>query len=89
MYVDLNTEFKIRNKLTGEIKSAYQGHKPWLIVDEKGNEIMADWNVCEETSIVKTAMAIGSIIFISGFICCMCFSESFYWKVLSVCEACR
>jgi len=89
MYVDINTQFKIRNKVTGEIKTAYQGHKTWLIVDEKGNEIMSDWEVYEETSMVKSALAIGSIVFMSGFVYWMCFSESFYWKVISVCESCR
>jgi hypothetical protein len=89
MYVDLNTQFKIRNKVTGEIKTAYQGHKPWLIVDEKGNEIMSDWEAYEETRIVKSALSICSIVFMSGFVYWMCFSEDFYWKVLSFCEACR
>jgi hypothetical protein len=43
MYTGKSTEIKIRNRVTGEVKTAYQGHKPWIIVDEKGNEIMSDW----------------------------------------------
>jgi hypothetical protein len=88
MYIDKSTEFKIRNKVTGEIKTAYKGHKPWIIVDEKGNEIMADWEVYEDKSIVKSAFAIGSIVFMTGFIYWMCFSESFYFSVVGFCEAC-
>jgi hypothetical protein len=66
MYVDLNTKFKIRNKVTGEIKTAYQGHKPWLIVDEKGNEIMSDWEVYEDESIIKPLMILAGIILVTG-----------------------
>jgi len=68
MYVDLNTQFKIRNKVTGDIKNAYQGHKPWLIVDEKGNEIMADWEVCDDESIIKPLMIMAGIILVAGVI---------------------
>lgn len=88
MYVDLNTQFKIRNKVNGEIKTAYQGHKPWLIVDEKGNEIMADWEVYKEVGALKSITAISSLFLITGFIYWVCFSESLYWHILSVCDAC-
>jgi len=88
MYVDLNTQFKIRNKVTGEIKTAYQGHKLWLIVDEKGVEIMADWEVCEDVGVFKSITALSSIFFIAGFIYWVCFSESFYLRVLSLCDVC-
>jgi hypothetical protein len=88
MYIDKSTEIKIRHRTTGEIKTAYQGHKPWIIVDEKGNEIMADWEVYKETSIVKSSLAMGSIVFMTGFIYWMCFSESFYSSVVGFCEAC-
>jgi len=89
MYIDKSTEFKIRNKLTGEIKTAYQCHKPWIIVDEKGNEIMSDWEVYEGASIFKSITAVSSLFLITGFIYWVCFSESFYWRILSVCDACR
>jgi len=68
MYIDKSTELKIRNRVTGEIKTAYQGHKPWIIVDEKGNEIMSDWEVFEESSIFKTLMILAAIIFGAGVI---------------------
>jgi len=68
MYIDKSTEFKIRNRVTGEIKTAYQGHKPWIIVDEKGNEIMSDWEVFEDESIFKTLMILAAIIFGAGVI---------------------
>ncbi len=89
MYIDKSTEFKIRNRVTGEIKTAYQGHKPWLIVDEKGNEIVSDWEAFEETSMVKSALALGSIVFMGGFVWFLCFSETFYLSVIGFCEACR
>ncbi len=88
MYIDKSTEIKIRNKVTSEIKTAYQGYKPWIIVDEKGNEIMSDWKVCEETSMVKSVLAMCSIVFMTGFIYWLCFSESFYLSVVGFCEAC-
>ena len=68
MYVDLNTQFKIRNKVTGEIKTAYQGHKSWLIVDEKGNEIMADWEVFEDKSIINPPVILAWIILVTSVI---------------------
>jgi hypothetical protein len=88
MCVDLNTQFKIKNKVTGEIKTAYQGHKPWLIADEKGSEIMADWEVIEEVSVFKSITAVSSLFLIAGFIYWICFSESFYLRILSVCDSC-
>jgi hypothetical protein len=89
MYIDKSTEIKIRNRTTGEIKTAYQGHKPWLIVDEKGNEIMADWEVYEEVSVFKSITAVSSLFLIAGFIYWICFSESFYLSVVGFCDACR
>ena len=88
MYVDLNTQFKIRNKVTGEIKTAYQGHKSWLIVDEKGAEIMSDWEVYEDVSVFKSITAVSSLFLIACFIYWICFSESFYLSVIGFCDAC-
>ena len=87
--IDKSTQFKIRNRVTGEVKTAYQGKKPWIIVDEKGNEIMSDWEVYEEESMFKYITAVSLLFLITGFIYWVCFSESFYLRILSVCDACR
>ena len=89
MYVDLNTQVKIRNKVTGEIKTAYQGHKPWLIVDKDGTEIMADWDFCEEVSVLKSITAVSSLFSITGLIYWVCFFDSFYLSVIGLCDACK
>jgi hypothetical protein len=89
MYIDKSAEIKIRHRTTGEIKTAYQGHKPWLIVDKDGTEIMADWEVCEEVSVLKSITAVSSSFLITGLIYWVCFSDSFYLRVIGLCDACK
>lgn len=88
MYIDKSTKLKIRHRVTGEIKTAYQGHNSWQIVDENGNEIMSDWEVYEDSTFLKSIVTVSSIFIISAIIYWFCFSESFYFKVLSFCDAC-
>jgi len=69
MHIDKRTGFKIRNRNTGEIKTAYQSENPWIIVDENGTEIMSDWEAVEDGWGIDVAVILTVLfaIFVSGY----------------------
>lgn len=60
--IDKSKPITIRNKSTGAIRTAYQGDKPWIVTDEKGREIMSDWEVVEDGGFAKCLLILVGII---------------------------